>query len=303
MATNNNPRLTVPSIRARKNSDKKIVALTAYDYTIARLLDRAGIDFILVGDSLGNVVQGMDTTLPVTLDEIIYHSRCVARGISRALLVGDLPFLSYQPSVSKAIESAGRLIKEGGVSAVKLEGGVHMQETIAAIVNVDIPVMGHIGLTPQSYHRMGGYRLQGKTSQQEQEALDGIHSQVGSYDRVIEDAIAVEKAGAFAIVIEGVPTELAQEITERLSIPTIGIGAGRECDGQILVTNDILGLDEDFCPRFVKRYAELATVITDSVDQYIDEVRGGNFPGDDHSVFDGGKRTSKKRKVSSLRLA
>ncbi|RMG40561.1 MAG: 3-methyl-2-oxobutanoate hydroxymethyltransferase [Candidatus Dadabacteria bacterium] len=275
MNINSSRRVTVPSILRRKNSKTKISALTAYDFTVAKLIDRAGIDIILVGDSLGTVIQGHDTTLPVTLDQMTYHCSCVSRGVKRALVVGDLPFLSYQPSVETAIKSAGRLIKEGGVSAVKLEGGINVAAIIEALTSFDIPVMGHVGLTPQSYHRMGGHRKQGKKQDH------GGTLKAGTRERILEDARAVEKAGAFSLVIEGVPADLALEITETLSIPTIGIGAGPHCDGQILVVNDLLGLDPDFKPSFVKRYAELGLEIDKAVKAYINEISSGEFPLDD----------------------
>jgi len=263
-------RVTVPSILSRKNSDSKISALTAYDFSFASILDQAGIDIILVGDSLGTVMQGLDTTLPVTLDEVVYHTRCVARAVKRALLVGDMPFMSYQSSIERALESAGRLVKEGGAHAVKLEGGVPMAETIARLVAVDIPVMAHIGLTPQSYHRMGGYKMQGKKH--------GKNTEAGTFERVIEDAIAVEKAGAFSVVLEGLPAELGREITAKLSIPSIGIGAGPDCDGQILVTQDMLGMNNRHVPKFVKKYADLNSDISAAVRSFISEVEGGSFP-------------------------
>lgn len=268
-------RVTVPALSALKARSIKITALTAYDYTMARLVDRAGIDVILVGDSVGSVVQGLETTLPVTLDEMVYHCRCVSRGVSRALLVGDLPFMSYQVSVAQALEAAGRMLKEGGASAVKLEGGVHVAETIRRLAEVDIPVMGHVGLTPQSYHRMGGHKVQAKRRSRDMA--------VGSRERVIQDAIAVEEAGAFSVVIEGVPADVAVEITETISIPTIGIGAGAGCDGQILVLTDMLGMNPDFAPRFVKRYARLAQEIGGALSAYIQEVRSGQFPSAEYS--------------------
>jgi 3-methyl-2-oxobutanoate hydroxymethyltransferase len=227
----------------------------------------------LVGDSLGMVVQGFDTTLPVTMDEMVYHTRMVARGSRRALLVADLPFLSYQVSPTDAVANAGRLIKEGGAEAVKLEGGAAVAETIARIAAVDIPVMGHIGLTPQSVHRMGGHKVQGRRRGQAP----------GQRERLIEDALAVEAAGAFAVVLEGMPLDLAAEITERLEIPTIGIGAGRHCDGQILVLHDVLGLGERRAPRFAKRYADLWTAAREAVEAYAGEVRGAAFPTPAHS--------------------
>jgi 3-methyl-2-oxobutanoate hydroxymethyltransferase len=249
------------------------VALTAYDFPFARIADEAGVDLILVGDSLGMVVQGCETTLPVTMDEMVYHTRMVARGRRRALVVSDLPFLSYQVSPADAVANAGRLIKEGGAEAVKLEGGCAVAETIARIAAVDIPVMGHIGLTPQSVHRMGGHKVQGRR-----------HGQApGQRERLIDDAMAVEAAGAFAIVLEGIPLDLAAELTERLTIPTIGIGAGRHCDGQILVLHDVLGLCDRVAPRFAQRYADLWSAARGAIGAYADEVRGGAFPTAAHS--------------------
>ncbi len=265
-------RVTVPEI-ARRKGGEKIVALTAYDFPFGRLVDGAGADVILIGDSLGMVVQGQETTLPVTLDEIIYHCRMVARARQNALLVGDLPFLTYQVSVPRALKNAGRLIQSGGVDAVKLEGGVHMAETIAAIARMDIPVMGHVGLTPQSVHRMGGHKVQGRRHG------DGA----GDRERVLADAHAVEDAGAFAVVLEGIPIDLAAEITEALEIPTIGIGAGPHCDGQILVLHDVLGLTEGVRPRFAKPYAQLAEAAAAALREYADEVRSGAFPTEAHS--------------------
>ena len=266
-------KVTVPDILKRKGSGDPIVALTAYDYPFGRIADEAGVDLILVGDSLGMVVQGLETTLPVTMDEVVYHCRMVARARRRALLVGDLPFLSYQVSVADAVANAGRLIKEGAVEAVKLEGGLPMADTIRAIANVDIPVMGHIGLTPQSVHRMGGHRVQGQRR----------GDRAGQRDRILDDALAVEDAGAFAIVLEGMPLDLAAEITERLTIPTIGIGAGPQCDGQILVLHDVLGLCDRVSPKFAKRYAELWQAAGDAIGAYAREVRSGTFPSDAHS--------------------
>jgi 3-methyl-2-oxobutanoate hydroxymethyltransferase len=263
--------------------------LTAYDFTSAKLIDAAGVDVILVGDSLGSVIQGLETTLPVTLEEVIYHSRCVTRAARRALVVGDLPFLSYQVSIERAIESAGRLLKEGGVSAVKLEGGLAMSETIRRIVELDIPVMGHVGLTPQSFHRMGGHKVQGRQS--------GSSEIAGTRERVLEDALAVERAGAFACVLEGIPADLGREITAALAIPTIGIGAGADCDGQILVSTDLLGMSTEPSPKFVKRYAELAETITSAVATYAAEVRDGAFPGDEHSFRGNGAGTAKPSKL------
>lgn len=268
--------ITVPEILGRKSIEnvRKISCITAYDFTTAKLFDQAGIDLILVGDSLGTVIQGHPTTLPVTLDHMVYHCQCVVRGVRHALVVGDLPFLSYQVSIERAIESAGRLIKEGGVSAVKLEGGVPFAQTVSRLVELDIPVVGHVGLTPQSFHRMGGNKVQGRHA----------GSQAGSRARVLEDARTLEQAGAFAVVVEGVPLELAREITETLSIPTIGIGSGPYCDGQILVGPDLLGMNPEFKPKFLKRYGSLGEEIVKSVKTYISEIEGGVFPTAEHCL-------------------
>jgi len=279
---------TVPHIIERKGSDKPLVALTSYDYTSAKLIDAAGeVDIILVGDSLGSVVQGHHNTLPVELEEIGYHTRCVVRGVVHALVIADMPFMSYQISPEQALENAGYLMKQAGAHAVKLEGGRSMQTTISRLVQVDIPVCGHIGLTPQSYHRMGGHRLQGRSTSANRAQTTATE--------VIEDALAVEEAGAFALVLEGIPAELAEQITERISIPTIGIGAGPACDGQILVINDLLGLQPDFAPRFVKRYRELGTEIMNAVSEYANEVRSHTFPAAKHSVYED---TSKKVRLA-----
>lgn len=266
-------KVSVPELQNLKNSGQKITALTAYDYPFARILDECGIDFLLVGDSLGTTVQGAETTLPVSMDDMVYHTRLVSRAGPRALVVGDMPFLSYQVGICDAISNAGRLLKEGGAQAVKMEGGVNIARVMRAIVNVDIPVMGHIGLTPQSVHRMGGFKVQGKKAGHEP----------GARDRLIEDAEAVTNAGAFAVVLEGVPMDLAAEITELLPIPTIGIGAGRHCDGQILVMHDLLGMSDEFSPKFVKQYADLKAVISDAVCAYIKEVQEEVFPAEEHS--------------------
>jgi 3-methyl-2-oxobutanoate hydroxymethyltransferase len=266
-------KVTVPEIVKAKATGRPIVALTAYDFPFARIADEAGVDVILVGDSLGMVVQGFDTTLPVTMDEMVYHTRMVARGRRRALLVADLPFLSYQVGPTEAVANAGRLIKEGGAEAVKLEGGRSVAATIERIASVDIPVMGHIGLTPQSVHRMGGHRVQGRRRGQAP----------GQRERLVEDALAVEAAGAFAIVLEGMPLDLAAELTARLSIPTIGIGAGVHCDGQILVLHDVLGLGDRPAPRFAKRYAELWSAAREAIGAYATEVRTATFPTQAHS--------------------
>lgn len=262
-------KVTVPEIKRMKEKGEKITALTAYDYSFARILDAAGIDILLVGDSLGSVIQGQESTLPVTLDDVIYHTRAVVRGRKRALVVADMPFLSFQISVEEAKRNAGRLLQEGGAEAVKLEGGVEMLETVEAIVEIGIPVMGHVGLTPQSLHRFGGYKVQGKDRDQR--------------EKIIQDALAVEEGGAFSIVLEGIPMDLAQEITRRLSIPTIGIGAGLHCDGQVLVVHDMLGLFDMYAPKFVKQYADLKGVMAEAVKNFITEVKEGRFPDEEHS--------------------
>ena len=243
--------------------------VTAYDATFARLADRAGADVLLVGDSLGMVIQGHDTTLPVTLDDIVYHCRAVARGAERAHVVGDMPFMSYQASVEEGVRSAGRLLKEGGAHAVKLEGGVEVAEIVRRCVTFGIPVMGHVGLTPQSVHAMGGYSVQGRDEESRRRVLDG--------------ARALEEAGCYALVLEGIPTELAQEVTASLAIPTIGIGAGPHCDGQVLVIYDLLGMDEDFKPKFVKRYDAMGERVREAVASFAREVRAGEFPAAEHS--------------------
>ncbi|WP_298035896.1 3-methyl-2-oxobutanoate hydroxymethyltransferase [uncultured Desulfuromonas sp.] len=260
---------TVIDIQRMKAEGEKIAVLTAYDYPFARLMDQVGIDVILVGDSVGSVVSGYETTLPVTMDEMVYHTRAVVRGTRNALVVADMPFLSYQVDPVEARRNAGRLVKEGGAQAVKLEGGENVAETIRAIVAMDVPVVAHIGLTPQSIHRMGGYRVQGKQEEQARQLL--------------ADARAVEEAGAFALVLEGIPAALAREITAAVSIPTIGIGAGIDCDGQVLVIHDILGLCEKYSPKFVKRYADVSGTISGGISDYIREVKGGQFPGEEHS--------------------
>jgi len=264
-------KVTVPDLARFKATGEKIAMITCYDATFARLLDEAGVDVMLVGDSVGTVVQGHATTLPVSLDEMAYHTRLVTRGSSRALVVGDLPFGSYQTSPQQGVASSVRLIKEGA-EVVKLEGGTAMAETIAAITRVDIPVMGHIGLTPQSYHRMGGHKVQGRT-----EGRDP-----GGRERLLEDAFAVEQAGACAVVLEGIPRSLAEEITEKLAIPTIGIGAGPDCDGQVLVLHDVLGLTGHSF-KFTRSYADLRSQVVSAARAYTDEVRAGVWPDDAHS--------------------
>jgi 3-methyl-2-oxobutanoate hydroxymethyltransferase len=261
-------RVTAPSLSRMKRRGDPIVMLTAYDFTFARIFDTSGIDVLLVGDSLGNVIQGQDTTLPVTLDEVIYHTRMVARAAQRALVIADLPFGTYQVCEEEAVRNAVRCMKDGGAQAVKLEGGTHVAATIQRIVRAEIPVMGHVGLTPQAIHRMGGHRVQGRSEE--------------SARRVMDDARAVQEAGAFAVVLEGMPEDLARAVTDELDIPTIGIGAGVHCDGQVLVMHDMLGLS-DWTPSFVKSYANLGVPISQAARQYADEVRMRKFPDEAHS--------------------
>ena len=261
-------KITIPDVLNMKREGRRISMLTSYDYPFTRIMDAAGVDIILVGDSAGVVVAGHDTTLPVTMDEMLYHVKAVRRAEPRALVVADMPFMSYQTGIEDACRNCGRMIKEGGAEAIKIEGGTNMAHVIRAVSSIDIPVMGHIGLTPQSVHRMGGYKVQGRKEQA---------------DRILEDAHAVQNAGAFAVVLEGIPARLAAEITAGLTIPTIGIGAGPACDGQVLVIHDILGLCEKYSPKFVKRYADLGPIISEAVKQYVAEVKAGEFPTEEHS--------------------
>lgn len=262
-------KITIHTLRDMKDAGERITMLTAYDATFARLVDRGGAEVILVGDSLGMVIQGEENTLPVTLDEMIYHTRAVRRGTERAHVVGDLPFGTYQGDKNRALENAGRLMKEGGAESVKLEGGAEFQETIEWIVRAGIPVMGHIGLTPQSVHAMGGFKVQGKNAE--------------AARRLVRDAQALERAGCYALVLEGIPAEVAKMITGSIGIPTIGIGAGAECDGQVLVIYDLLGMNPDFVPKFVKQYMQLGTEIPAAVRRFSEEVREGTFPGERHT--------------------
>jgi 3-methyl-2-oxobutanoate hydroxymethyltransferase len=258
-------KVTIHTLKAMKQRGDKITMLTAYDATFAHLLDEGGADILLVGDSLGMVIQGHETTLPVTLDEMIYHCRAVGRGTRRAQIVGDMPFMSYQSSLADGLAAAGRMMKEGGCHAIKLEGGAQHGELVSRLVASGIPVMGHIGLTPQSYHQLGGFKIQGREK--------------GGAERLIADARALEQAGAYAIVLEGIPAEIATEITAAVEIPTIGIGAGAGCDGQVLVIYDLLGMDDSFKPKFVRRYENFATRIRTAVNSYVNDVRSGAFPG------------------------
>ncbi len=261
--------VTVPMLRAMKARGERITMVTAYDATFARMLDEAGVDALLVGDSLGMVVQGRESTLPVTIDEVIYHCRAVVRGTRRAHVVADMPFMSWQVSPEKALENAARFLAEGGAAAVKLEGGITAAPTIARLVEAGIPVMGHVGLLPQSVHAMGGFRVQGRTEDQA--------------ERVLRDAEAIAEAGCYAVVLEGIPTDLADRITRSIAVPTIGIGAGPHCDGQVLVCYDLLGLTPELKPKFVKRYAEFFQQGIDAAARYCEEVRAGSFPDADHS--------------------
>jgi len=257
--------ITVTELFKMKKEGQKIAALTAYDYPFAKIVDESGIHMILVGDSLGMVVQGESSTLPVTMDEMLYHTKIVARGVEHAMVIGDMPFMSYQTSVEDAIYNAGRFLKEADATAVKLEGGASVSHLIKAISAASIPVQAHIGLTPQSVHQMGGFKVQ------------------RDEDRLLNDAREVEAAGAFSVVLEGIPSNISKEITEALSIPTIGIGAGPDCDGQILVLHDLLGLYDRHRPKFVKQYADLGKAARDGIKDYVSEVQDGTFPAEEHS--------------------
>jgi len=262
-------KLTIPDIIAMKETGEKITMLTAYDVSFARMLDSSGIEIVLVGDSLGMVVLGYESTVPVTMEEMLHHCRAVSRGVDNALLVGDMPFMSYQSSAYDAVVNAGRFIKESGCDAVKLEGGAEVCGAVKAIVRAGIAVMGHIGLTPQTAGNLGGYKVQGQD-------LDSARI-------LLESARALENAGAFAVVLECIPDKLSALISREISIPTIGIGAGGDCDGQVLVTHDLLGMFEKFVPSFVKSYVNLAPQIREAVTSYKNEVKGGDFPGPEHS--------------------
>ncbi|MCC5908536.1 MAG: 3-methyl-2-oxobutanoate hydroxymethyltransferase [Balneolaceae bacterium] len=260
-------KVTTQTVVDMKRNGEKISMLTAYDYTMAGIVDAAGVDVILVGDSASNVMAGFDTTVPMTLDHMIYHTSCVVRGVERALVIADLPFMSYQVTTKEALISAGRMMKEAGAHAVKLEGGESITSTIKRIVDAGIPVMGHLGLTPQSIYKFGTYKVRAKD---EAEA-----------NQLLKDAKKLEEAGVFSIVLEKIPTSLAKQVTESVSVPTIGIGAGSYCDGQVLVIHDMLGLNKDFSPRFLRRYADLHTSMSDAVGEYIKDVKTGDFPNED----------------------
>lgn len=260
---------TAPLMLQMKNNKQKITMLTCYDYVTAKLLTTQDIDILLVGDSLGTVKLGYENTLPVTLEDMIYHTKAVKRGNAGALLVTDMPFMSYEISVEEAVRNASRLIKEGGAEAVKVEGGMEISDKVKAITDAKIPVVGHLGLTPQAVHKFGGYKVQGRRDEEQK--------------KLLEDAKSLENAGAFMIVLEGIPEELAKRVTESLSIPTIGIGGGKYCDGQVLVIDDMLGMFTDFVPKFVKKYAETGEIIKDAVKNYIEEVREGKFPAEENT--------------------
>ncbi len=262
-------KVRINDLKEKKEKNELISMLTAYDFYSGKLVEEAGIEVILVGDSLGMVMQGRENTLPVTLDEMIYHTKMVARGIKEALLVVDLPFMTYQKGVKQALDSAGKIMKKTGADAVKLEGGKRVAEQIQALVDAGIPVMGHLGLTPQSVNQFGGFSVQGKNKEKALELFD--------------DALVLEKAGVFSIVLETVPAELAKIITDELSIPTIGIGAGSDCDGQVLVLHDLLGIDQEFSPKFVRSYASLNQTIKQAIGEYIEDIKSKNFPGDKES--------------------
>lgn len=270
-------RVSISDLKAMKRRGERIVMLTAYDYPTARLVEEAGVPLILVGDSLGMVVLGYDSTIPVTMDEMLHHVKAVVRGTRRAHVVADMPFMSYQASPQEALHNAGRMLKEGGAQSVKLEGGQRVAETVRLLVEAGIPVMGHLGLTPQSVNQFGGYKVQGKTP--------------AAAVKLLNDAIALEQAGAYAIVLEAIPAQLAEVITRRVAVPTIGIGAGPHCDGQVQVLHDVLGLFPDFLPKHAKRYAHLADIIREAIRRYAEEVREGAFPSQresfnmDESVF------------------
>ncbi len=262
-------RITIDQIKNMKQRGEKIAMLTAYDYSTAKIVDEVGIPLILVGDSLGMVVLGYESTIPVTMDEMIHHTKAVVRGTKQAMVIGDMPFMTYHTSISDAQRNAARFIQEGGAQAIKLEGGVTVADRVRSIVNCGIPVMGHIGLTPQSIHQLGGYKIQGRTPE--------------AAGKMIKDALALEEAGAFAVLMETVPTPLATLITQKLSVPTIGIGAGVGCDGQVQIINDILGWYTDFVPKHTKQYIKLSDIMSSALAQYYTEVKAGSFPTEEQS--------------------
>ncbi len=262
-------KMTIPDIQRKKQEGRKITLLTAYDYPSGRLIDEAGVDIILIGDSLAMTVLGYESTVPITMDEMVHHSKAVKRGVKYGLIVGDMPFMTYNIGEKETVRNAGKFIKEGGCGAVKIEGGIEMAAIVKTLVKAGIPVLGHIGLTPQTATQLGGFKVQGKDAK--------------SAQRLIDSALALEKAGCFAVILECVPDKLAKLITEKLEIPTIGIGAGVYCDGQALVTNDMIGLFDRFTPKFVKKYADLWPLLLNAFKRYKDEVEGGKFPTEEHS--------------------
>jgi 3-methyl-2-oxobutanoate hydroxymethyltransferase len=262
-------RVTVQALQRKKQAGERITALTAYDFSTARALDECGIDFVLVGDSLGMVVLGYDSTIPVTMSDMVHHTRAVSRGVERALVVADMPFMSYQVSIEEAVSNAGRLIQEGGAQAVKVEGGRAVVEAVARMVDIGIPVLGHLGMTPQSVHKFGGFKVQGKSE--------------SDAERILDDAIALQSAGAFGVVLELIPADLAKSVTDTLKIPTIGIGAGPHCDGQVLIVDDMLGIYQVRELKHNKKYADLHAVMQKAFGEYIREVKEGKFPGTEHS--------------------
>lgn len=262
-------KITTEALRKMKSEGEKISMLTAYDFTIAKMVDAGGVEMVLVGDSAANVMAGYDTTLPITLDQMIYHTQCVSRGVSRAMVVADLPFGTYQSNPEKALDSAVRMMKEGGAHATKIEGGEEIKESIIKIVNAGIPVVGHLGLTPQSVHQFGGYGLRAKGD--------------AEAEKLMSDAQLLQDLGCFAVVLEKIPSKLAKQVTDSLSIPTIGIGAGVGCDGQVLVFQDMVGMNKGFKPKFLRQYLDLHTEITTAVSQYVDDVKKAQFPNEKES--------------------
>ncbi|MCI0470529.1 MAG: 3-methyl-2-oxobutanoate hydroxymethyltransferase [Candidatus Aminicenantes bacterium] len=260
---------TIISLKKKKEKGEKITAVTAYDFPTAKIVSAAGIDMVLVGDSLGMVLQGRKNTLKVSLDEMIYHTSMVARAEPLSLIVGDMPFQSYHVSVEKSVENAARFVKEGGAEAVKVEGGKNRFAVIEAILNIDIPVLGHLGLTPQSIHKFGGFKVQGKIKEKANE--------------ILQDAVALDRLGVFAVVLESIPMELARKITEAISVPTIGIGAGKYCDGQILVFHDLVGITNSYCPKFARKYVDINSIMREALNKYIDDIHSGDFPADNES--------------------
>ena len=277
-------RLTIPKIQKMKAAGERIAMVTCYDATFAKLIDQAGVDIVLVGDSLGMVIQGQENTLPVTINDMIYHAAAVSRGLTRPLLVVDMPFMTYQAEFGEALKNAGKLMKKGNAQSVKVEGGVEVAELVYRMSRIGVPVMGHIGLEPQKVHAYGGYKIQGKGAAEERELM--------------KDAKALEEAGCWSVVLEGIPLEVAENITRHLKIPTIGIASGPHCDGQVLVLYDLLGMSTEFRPRFLKRYAELSELIPQAVKTYVEEVKSQKFPAEEHSFRRNLVEISKKHKAS-----